>query len=175
MAGKTSYHPEAFPSRAEWMQQTALCKIYERMLFLGRIWASAKSAEEPSRFSADWYRRQRAAELRLEAQTLSNKGAPHLRALRLRAASHLIRAADCFDAMAEDSISFAIKTTPTAVIADTARHMTILFGKSMYTQSAVISGVVLDREVTRQQVRDSCCGLWGKSAKKIQKPHTSKI
>jgi hypothetical protein len=167
MAAKTSYHPGTFSSRAEWLQQTALCVIYDRMLHLGRL--CMPGAPTPS---ADRYRR-RATELRLEAQTLSGEG--WFDTAAYTAASHLVRAANCFDTLAESYISSTIKATPAALMAGVARHMTALFGKSMYTQSAIISGVVLDREVTRQQVRDSCCGLWGNPAKKTKKSHISKI
>jgi hypothetical protein len=154
MAAETDHHPETFSSRAEWLQQNALRSIYRRMLHLGLLCMPSANVSIVSTGSANYYRA-RAAELRSEAQTLWSEDV----------ASHLHKAANCFDAMAESSISFAVKNTPTSVMAGVARQMKHLFGTPMYTQSAIISGIVLDREVTPQQVRDSCCGLWGFSVK----------
>jgi hypothetical protein len=143
---KTPDHPEAFSSRTEWIQQIGLRKLYERTILLGRC--CLPSANVTTTFSARRYR-QKAAKLQLEAQKLAGKD--DQLSHHLEAASHLSRAADWFDGMA--AILTANEDNQVAVVMAVTAIMVKFFGKPMYQQSAAIASIMLDREITRDQVR----------------------
>jgi hypothetical protein len=179
-APDADYHPEQFPSRAEWMQQIGLAEIYKHSHQLGCLCLPSRMASKsqspaildelrgvPNVFD------DQIAKLQADAHEWSDwikpakeRGEKQFAAKLAKSISRLLALADDFDALKKIyEKPYECRVKPHEVLAAAtaliAANMKRTFGEPMYGQTATIASLVLARPVTREQARGSYHGVWG--------------
>jgi hypothetical protein len=156
------YYPAQFSSRSEWLQSIAISKVFERSVRLGRFAMPEAVAAEMTARVDDL--RDTAKKLREDAslieETFVRKNASDF----YTSASRTIReAADAYEKVADNGFAFDPHHQAAVIFsALLARTFEELFGDSLRGTVAKIASVVLENEVTGDQVREWAeRGYWG--------------
>ena len=161
-APESDYKSDGIATRAEWLQQVALMRLYSKMITLGR-WSLPHAPMSEVR-----YYRDEAVALRQKADAEARAGAEKDRRVERCGSEHkeyeraLRRAAVKAERMADAIQADDDKRLPVVVTAALiGEELKRLFGERLIGQAAIIASVVLDREVTPSQAREYSRGPWG--------------
>jgi hypothetical protein len=154
----TQVNRSSFPTRGIWLQQLAMRELYLDAVRWGRMFVPRPVSPHLYHHDAD--------RLRAEAQCLENEPFGLSVETKRKLVTRLRRAADVYAQAAEEARAKTSEEIPHYLMDLIARRLKELFGKRMYGQAAVVSSLILGRDVTSTMVREAVVGLCGNGRKK---------